>query len=139
MNEDESKFDKEDLYNRFIVKNGLSVSSPRAISPYIMMVKLKKAIKKATPQEMEEVNNRVFGTNDPLKHFKIDFSSLMMRLELEDDEHVLKSLYVTQREGIVEGIMCILKKKYWNYDQKFLREYFLSPTIMPNLSMDDFE
>ncbi len=135
----EELFNKEDLQNGYMIREGLKPFGVRAISNYVIMVKLKKAIKKATPGEMAEANKRVFGDKLPLKDFQINYNSLLRVLEIEDDVHIQRSLYVCQQEGIVESIMCILKKKVCPYDKKFLRSFFLSPSDLRHVSMDDFE
>jgi hypothetical protein len=139
METSEGLFDKEDLHNRFIIRKGLKPYGARAISNYVLMVKLKKAIKKATAKEMGEANTRVFGATLPLKDFQINYTSLMRVLEIEEDVQIQRCVYILQQEGIVEAIMCLLKKRTCLRDQKFLRNYFLSPSDVSYLSMDDFE
>jgi hypothetical protein len=135
----ERLFDKEDLFGRFIIKGGYRKSGSNSISPYVTMVKLKKAINRASDIEMEQVNRTVFGEKLPFKDHQIHKIELVRMLEVEEDGHTMKCLYVAQEIGIVDAMLCLLKKKEFNLDQKILRDYFLNPGELPNLSMDDFE
>src|SRR6476620_1608061 len=131
---EEGMFDKHDLYNRFIIKSGYRKNGSNSISPYVTMVKLKKAINRASEQEMEEVNRFVFGDTLPFKDHCIHKIELVRMLEVEDDNNVMRSLYLAQEVGIVDAILCLIKKKNYNLDQRFLRDYFLNPGELPNVS-----
>lgn len=122
MNND-SIFDDHDAHNRFIALNGFHENNGIEISGYITQVKVKKLIRKVTDNELDELNELVFGKR--LNKFNsITREKLISSLDSMPHIRLLRTLYVREQEGAVDSLLCLLNKKKFPYDGRFLIRYF---------------
>ena len=118
-----------DAFNRFRVAKGISPFAGVKLSKYITFVKAKKVIRALTDSELSELNEIVFG--DKLNKFnKWTKDKLLSRLDFVDHVKIMRFLYVREKESLMDCLLCLLNKRKFNYDGKFLTNFFKYGTAL---------
>ena len=126
----EALIDIPDALNKFRVVHGLHRDNgEKNISEYVTLVKVRKLIRSLTDQQIVDLNHYIFG--DRLNKFnKWTKDKLLGKLEMMPNVRLLRVLYVREIEGVEDALLCLLSKKYFNYDQKFLTNWFKYGTAL---------
>jgi len=124
--------DIPDAYNRFRVSEGINPYSGVKMSEYITFVKAKKIIRTLSEQSIKELNELIFG--EKLNKFnKWTTEKLISKLDFQPHVKLMRFLYVREKEGLIDSLLCLLNKKKFGFDQKFLTNYFKYGTALKPL------
>lgn len=100
-----------------------------SMSEYITLVKAKKVVRAMSELDLAELNNEIFGSR--LNKFnKWTKEKLLSKLELLDHVKLMRFLYVRETECLMDAIYCMLGRKMFNYDSKFLTNFFKYGTAL---------
>lgn len=121
--------DVPDAFNRYKRLQGIQPDSGVKMSEYITLVKARKIIRKITDEEMKEFNETVFK-NRLNKFNKWTREKLLSKLDMMQHVKLMRFLYVKEKEGLIDALLCLLNKKRFSYDQKFLTNYFKYGTAL---------
>jgi hypothetical protein len=118
-----------DSYNRFRAFTGYNTASKIQMSEYITFVKVKKIIRAITDIELAELNSTIF--KDKLNKFnKWTRDKIESKLSLMPHVKLMRMLYVREKDGVMDALLCLLNKKNFKYDQKFLTNFFKYGTAL---------
>ena len=126
---EENILDIPDAFNRFKRLQGLHPNSGIKLSEYVTLVKARKIIRQITDGELKELNETVFS-NRLNKFNKWTCEKLLSKLDMMPHLKLMRFLYVKEKEGIIDALLCLLNKKAFGYDQKFLTNYFKYGTAL---------
>lgn len=125
----EDIFNSPDALNRFKAVQGIYPNAGIKVSEYITLTKAKKVIRSMTDNDLVELNRTVFG--EKLNKFnKWTREKLMSKLDLMQHVKLMRFLYVREREGIQDALLCLLNKKRFGYARNFLTNYFKYGTAL---------
>lgn len=118
-----------DAYSRLRVSQGLSTLSEVKMSKYITFVKARKIVRALSEMDIAELNEIIFGEN--LNKFnKWTKDKLLSKLDHLDHVKWMRFLYVREKEGLTDSLLCLLGKKKFDFDQKFLTNFFKYGTAL---------
>ena len=118
-----------DAYNRFRVAQGLNSYAGVKMSEYITFVKARKVIRLMEDNDMSELNQMLFG--DKLNKFnKWTKEKLLSKLDGLNHVKLMRFLYVKEKESLMDSLLCLLNKKKFPFDAKFLTNFFKYGTAL---------
>lgn len=123
-------FDTPDALHKYRVMHGLHHDSGmKNISGYVLLVKVRKLIRSLTEEEIGDLNKIIFQKK--LNKFnKWTRDKLLGKLDMMPQLRLMRVLYVREKEGIADALLCLLDKKKFHYAQNFLTNWFKYGTAL---------
>jgi hypothetical protein len=121
--------ENHDTWNRYKAMQGFRPQGCVRISKYVTYIKARKIIRALSEGEICDLNKLVFG--ERLSKFnKWTKEKLSAKLSIMQHPKLMRFLYVREKESLMDALLCLIEKKQFGYDQKFLTNYFKYGTAL---------